>query len=35
MFKYEGFVKNDFDWAIMGGDRIIRVDLRLRGMKIF
>ncbi len=33
MFKYKGFVKNFFDWAIDGRDTIIPLSLRLGRIK--
>jgi hypothetical protein len=31
MLKYQGFVKNIFDWANIGGDTIVLLILRLSG----
>ncbi len=34
MLKYEGFVKkNFFDWAMNGGETIVPLSLRLRGIE--
>jgi hypothetical protein len=33
MLKYEGFVKKLFDWAMNGGDMIVPLSLRLRGIE--
>ncbi len=33
MLKNEGFVKRNFDWAIMGGGRIIPLSLQTTGNK--
>jgi hypothetical protein len=35
MVKYQGFVKLFWDWAIIGGDRIVLRILRLRRTKDF
>jgi hypothetical protein len=33
MLKYQGFVKKNFDWAIVGGGRIVPRSLKTKGNK--
>jgi hypothetical protein len=35
MLKYQGFVKKNFDCAIIGGDRIVLRIMRLAEQRIF
>jgi hypothetical protein len=33
MLKYDGFVKKKFDWAMLGGDTIVPLGLRISGIE--